>query len=138
MYIIIPIIVLFSTQLIKFTIESFKNKKVMLKRLFNGSGGMPSSHSSFITSITTLIFLTEGGHSPIFGLALIFSLIVLYDAINVRFQSGLHGKHINKLYSDYYKQEIKLKEILGHNSFEIIVGTLYGILITSFIYFSFL
>ena len=54
-YIICPFVSLILCQLIKMLIEIFKNKKIDLTRFTNGDGGMPSSHTTFISSITMLI-----------------------------------------------------------------------------------
>lgn len=62
-----------------------------------GSGGMPSVHSALVTSITTALGIKYGVFSDIFTIALVFSMIIIYDAINVRFEAGLHAKALNQL-----------------------------------------
>ena len=59
-YIVVPFISLIVCQIIKFSIESFKNKRLEWGRLFNGAGGMPSTHTTFSISLTTLIGYTIG------------------------------------------------------------------------------
>ena len=54
-YIICPFVSLILCQLIKILIEIFKNKKIDLIIFNNGDGGMPSSHTTFISSNTMLI-----------------------------------------------------------------------------------
>ena len=128
-YIIVPILTLFLCQLIKFLIESFKTKKIVWGRLFNGSGGMPSSHTSLSVSLTTMIGLNLGFNSPLFGIALIFSLITAYDAMGLRFQSGKHAETINLLLDEVFEKEgfKHLKEELGHKPLEVLMGLLLGI-----------
>lgn len=62
-----------------------------------GSGGMPSVHSALVTSITTALGIKYGVFSDIFTIAIVFSMIIIYDAINVRFEAGLHAKALNQL-----------------------------------------
>ena len=60
LYIIVPISTIIICQFIKFFVEAIITKKFNIDRLLNGAGGMPSSHSSFVTSLTTIIGLTKG------------------------------------------------------------------------------
>ena len=56
-YIVIPILVGITTQCIKFIIETIKTKKINIIRLFDGMGGMPSTHSALVSSLSTIIYL---------------------------------------------------------------------------------
>ena len=128
-YIIVPLITLLVCQTIKFTIESIINKKPVWERLFNGTGGMPSSHSSFSISLTTMIGLNEGFNSPLFAIALVFSTIVCYDAMGLRMESGRQAEAINKIFAQISKDKkfTKLKEKLGHKPEEVLGGIILGI-----------
>ena len=133
--ILIPFIALIVCQIIKFTIESIKNKKLMFDRLFNGSGGMPSTHATFSVSLLTLLFYEYGVDSPIFAVALIFTLIVLYDAICVRYETGLQATIINDLVNKMDKEGYKnLKEKIGHKPLEVLCGSILGIIISTIFY----
>ena len=123
-YIIIPIIVVIISQLLKVIIYAIKNKKISITKFFNGMGGMPSSHAALVSSISTLTFVTSGGDSLIFGICFIFSLIVIYDAMGIRYESGLHAKEINKVINT------NLTESLGHTPFEVLGGIFLGIIVT--------
>jgi len=68
-YLLVPILAWVSVQLIKFITDVIKNKKINLKVLV-ASGGMPSSHSSVVTSLMTLIGINEGFDSILFAIAL--------------------------------------------------------------------
>ena len=116
-YLLVPIITLLMCQTVKFTIESILNRKLIWGRLFNGTGGMPSSHTSFSTSLTMMIGLNEGFSSPLFAISLVFTLIVSYDAMGLRMESGKQAGAINKLFDETFKDGnmTKLKEKLGHN-----------------------
>ena len=63
-YIIIPLFVGVITQCIKFIIETIKTKKINILRLFDGMGGMPSTHSSLVSSLSTMIYLNYGINNP--------------------------------------------------------------------------
>ena len=124
-YLICPIIALIICQLLKFTIESIKNKKLDFERLFNGSGGMPSTHTTFSSSLTMLIGYKLGMDSPIFAVSLIFTLITSYDALGIRYESGKQAEAINYLLNGKIGFQ-KLKEKLGHKPLEVFVGLLLG------------
>lgn len=134
-YIICPFVTLFICQIIKFTIESVENKKLNFARLINGCGGMPSSHTSFSSSLTMLIGFTKGFDNPIFAISLIFTLIISYDAMGLRWESGKQAEAINLMFSSYAKGKIKkrfkkLKEQLGHKPLEVIMGMILGFVVS--------
>ena len=86
-YIIVPFMVWLGIQLFKFIYDLIKTKKFNFKRLMQ-AGGMPSSHSGVVISLTTMIGKNVGINSPLFAVALIFSFIVMYDAAGVRRAAG--------------------------------------------------
>lgn len=134
-YIIVPLSTLALCQLIKFIIESFKKGKPDFKRLFNGSGGMPSSHTALAVSLTTMFFLNEGPSSPISAMALVFTMIVAYDGMNVRLETGKQAKTLNSLVDKIFNKNKydKLKEEMGHKPKEVLFGILLG-LTTAIVY----
>ena len=137
-YLLVPIITLLMCQTIKFIIESIMNKKLIWGRLFNGTGGMPSSHTSFATSLTMMLGLNLGFDSPLFAVALVFTFIVSYDAMGLRMESGKQAEAINKLFDETFKDGNikKLKEKLGHKPEEVLVGLIFGTI--SALFFTFL
>ena len=128
-YIIIPLVCAIVSQVIKFIIESFKNSEIDLERLLDGAGGMPSSHSALVASLTTVIALNEGITSPVFAVSLIFAFVVIYDAMGVRYETGKQAVIINQLTKkmNFKKQFQQLKEKVGHKPIEVLFGTLLGI-----------
>lgn len=139
-YLIISFTTLFLAQIIKFTIESIRDKKLKWGRLINGSGGMPSSHSSFTFSLAMALGFNEGFNSPLFAIALIFSLVVAYDSMGLRKESSKQAEAINKIVEEFinkhYTIGIKyLKEELGHNPIEVIMGMLLGLATSLFFTF---
>jgi hypothetical protein len=101
-------------------------------------GGMPSSHSALVTSVTLAIGLQEGFASPLFALAFAISMIVIYDAAGVRRQAGIHAERINEMMKSLFEgsgiPEKELKEVLGHTPFEVITGVILGIIISVALY----
>jgi acid phosphatase family membrane protein YuiD len=112
----------FLAQLIKSLIDYSKTKKYR----FFGSGGMPSSHSATVSALTFGLYLSEG-FTSLFFVALIFSIIVIYDASSVRYQAGLHSKLLNSLVKS--KNKPFLNERLGHTVPEIFWGIVLGIVV---------
>ncbi len=127
-YVVVPLIALVICQLLKFLFELIKTKKVNFGRLINGSGGMPSSHSTLCSSITMLIGLNHNFRGEIFGLSLVLLLIVCYDAMGVRRETEKQAVIINK----YTKS--KLLEDVGHEPLEVFAGIFLGIIISCLFY----
>lgn len=130
----IAIIAWFVAQVIKVILSIIKNKEVDFTR-FVGSGGMPSSHSSFSMALTTSIGKIYGWSSPLFAVSLSFSLIVMYDAAGVRRAAGKQAEILNKIVHDIHSNkkitEERLIELLGHTPIEVFVGALLGIIIAN-------
>ncbi len=131
-YIIVPFLVWFGIQLFKFLYDIVKEKKFNFKRLMQ-AGGMPSSHSAVVVVLTTMIAKAEGLTSPLFGVSLIFSFIVMYDAAGVRRAAGKQAKLLNKIVETPGLSGVevseRLVEVLGHTPVQVIVGALIGLLV---------
>ena len=126
-YIIIPIISVIIAQILKTIIETIIYKRFDITRLFNGSGGMPSSHSTLVVSLVTLIGLNYGTQSIYFAISLILSLIVLYDAMGIRYESGKQAEVLNKITKKIKIKDItSLKEKIGHKPIEVLGGIIMG------------
>lgn len=102
-------------------------------RVLVQTGGMPSSHTSFVIGLTTSLGITEGWNSVSYAIALVFSCIVMYDAAGVRRAAGRQAMVLNKLLDELTKgkkvKEDRLKELLGHTPLEVFFGFLYGVLV---------
>ncbi|KAB2338255.1 divergent PAP2 family protein [Cytobacillus depressus] len=118
----------------------FFRKKEFRPELFFHTGGMPSSHSAGVSSLTTYIALKRGIPTIDFALSLIYGLIVMYDAQGIRRQTGeltLKVNSMGELIDKIKKEESvafeqketpkKLKEMLGHQPIEVIGGALLGV-----------
>ncbi|MFA5916657.1 MAG: divergent PAP2 family protein [Candidatus Gracilibacteria bacterium] len=106
-----------------------KNKKWDINAAL-GSGGMPSVHSAVVVSLTTAVGLKLGISSDLFAVCLAFTVIIIYDAINVRFEAGLHAEAINKL----FPEGKRFKESLGHLPSEAFVGCVLGMVVAYLMY----
>ena len=128
----------FFAQVIKFFIFTIKSRKVNFK-IFTTTGGMPSSHSPGVMGLATAVGLIEGFDSVLFAISVGFALITMYDAAGVRRAAGKTAACLNKMMDDFYKHDVqaiggKLKELLGHTPFEVIMGALFGIAFAYFIH----
>lgn len=120
----------FAAQALKVIITLLKNRRFDLRR-FVESGGMPSSHTSLVISLTASIAKYEGVGSTYFAIAIIFSLVVMYDAAGVRRAAGRQAAILNKIIKDIYQHKYRgedLKELLGHTPKEVFAGALLGML----------
>ena len=128
-YLLIPIISVILAQIIKTIIETIKYKKFDIRRLFNGSGGMPSSHSTLVISLVTTIGLNYGTNSIYFAISLVLSLVVLYDAMGIRYETGKQAEVLNKITKEInFKDIVSLKEKIGHKPIEVLGGIITGII----------
>ncbi|RIK29072.1 MAG: acid phosphatase [Chloroflexi bacterium] len=94
------------------------------------AGGMPSSHSAMVSSLATVLGFEEGLGSPLFAVAIIVALIVMYDARGVRQESGKQARILNRLVRELFSgqpiSEEELKELLGHTAAEVAIGAIVG------------
>jgi hypothetical protein len=101
--------------------------------LFTSTGGMPSSHSALVASLTVSIGLNVGFETPLFAVTAALSLIVMHDAAGVRRAAGKQAEAINFLFSKLEDQGLKLdkklKELLGHSPIEVLAGAVWGLIV---------
>jgi len=140
-YIVTPIVTLVLCQWVKFAIESVKAKRVKWGRLFNGTGGMPSSHTAFSVSVATIVGLGAGFLTPVFAVAMVFAGIIMYDSMGLRRDAGKQAATINQLIDEIFESsDVRdgfqhLKEELGHRPLEVVVGLVIGIAVAFFFHF---
>lgn len=129
----IGVLAWFAAQGMKVVFTAIFDKRLDFSRLF-GLGGMPSSHSSVMTSLATAIGISRGFYSVEFAISTIMAFIVMTDATGVRRAAGKQAKVLNSVVQDLIAMgkrptSEKLKELLGHTPFEVVIGALLGILI---------
>ncbi len=98
------------------------------------SGGMPSSHSAFVSACAASTGSLYGFSSPLFAISAVLAFVVMYDAANVRKAAGEQAKILNYIMGHWneMKPEIfgkELKELLGHTLLQVFAGALLGILV---------
>lgn len=119
-------------QVLKTMIDVCLNRSFNPERLF-GSGGMPSSHASTVCSLTTAAVLRYGFSSTEFAISFVLSMIVMYDAMGVRRETGKQARLLNsimregplKLSGEEFQE--KLKEYVGHTPLQVLMGAILGI-----------
>ena len=121
-------------QLLKTIIHLYFTKSFVPERLV-GSGGMPSSHSATVCALSTAAAIQYGLGSFEFAICAIVAIIVMYDALGVRRETGIQAKVINEmmeLFSSMNKElstDDKLKELVGHTPLQVLMGAILGIII---------
>lgn len=130
----IAVIACLVAQALKLIVDLAKNRKLNV-RVLTTTGGMPSAHSALVTSLATGVGQTAGWASPEFAIATIFAIIVMYDAAGVRQAAGKQARILNQMIDELFSKdhefnEDKLKELLGHTPFQVIVGSALGITIS--------
>ncbi len=131
-YLIIPFAVWFFIQLFKLIYDLVTTKQFNFKRIL-GAGGMPSSHSAVVTSLATMIGVSQGFDSQMFALATIFAFVVMYDAAGIRRAAGKQAHILNKIVNTPGLSGVevteKLQEVLGHTPKQVIVGAIIGVIV---------
>lgn len=103
-------------------------------------GGFPSSHTSTVTALSIAVGLVEGFDSTLFAVTLVFSIIVVYDAVNVRYYAGKNIQLTQQLITDLAEMiklplddpiyNEKMKAVLGHRVIEAFGGIVLGVVLT--------
>lgn len=119
-------------QVLKTAIDIALNQSFNPERLV-GSGGMPSSHSSTMCAMTTAAYGLYGAGSFEFAICFIMSMVVMYDAIGVRQETGKQAKVLNSLVFENVLKldgvllQKKLKEYVGHTPIQVAAGAILGV-----------
>lgn len=133
---VIPLLACFLSQIIKVSVDTITNRKFSFRYLVS-TGGMPSAHSALVGSLATGTGQILGWSSPEFAIATIFAVIVMYDAAGVRQAAGKQARILNQIMDEFLRHEDfneeRLKELLGHTPFQVLVGLLLGILSSIFL-----
>ncbi len=130
-------------QFIKIPLNFLTNRTWQWSLMFS-TGGMPSSHSSAVTALSTAVGIREGFGTSQFAIAAILGIIVMFDAAGVRRHAGMQAVVLNKLVEEFNhviegmrtlkvrpreEKAQKLKELLGHQPIEVFVGGWLGIIV---------
>ena len=123
-------------QILKTILDCVLNRSFNPERLV-GSGGMPSSHSATVCALTTASGIRYGAGSFEFAVCFILSMIVMYDAVNVRMETGKQSKLLNRVFFENILEldgvilQERLKEYVGHTPLQVVAGAVLGIIIAA-------
>lgn len=102
-------------------------------QLLVASGGMPSSHTALVVATSCRVGMLEGFDSNAFAICVVLSLIVMYDAVNVRRSVGVQARKLNQMLETFresgHLDEEGVKEILGHTPLQVAGGFVIGLLV---------
>lgn len=121
-------------QVIKTLIHLILTKQFVVERMV-GSGGMPSCHSATVCGLATAAGIKYGGGSFEFAICVMLAIIVMYDAMGVRRETGKQGQVLNEMmeiFTNMGKEispEARLKELVGHTPLQVLMGAVLGIII---------
>ena len=119
-------------QLVKVIVDLFNKEKFRISNLLFSTGGMPSSHTATVVSLCIACLIQEGATSPLFAITLILAIVVIIDALGVRYETGKQAQVINKITKELFSGKMEefntgLKELVGHTPFQVFMGALVGI-----------
>lgn len=127
-------------QVLKTLIHMIITKQFVAERMV-GSGGMPSSHSATVCALATAAGIRYGGGSFEFAISAMLAIIVMYDAMGVRRETGKQGQVLNEMLEVFTNMgkkispEAKLKEFVGHTPLQVLMGAILGIIIAVLVSF---
>jgi len=98
--------------------------------LFVSNGGMPSSHSATVMTLTLEVGHRDGYASSLFSLVLVFGLFVIMEATGLRQEIGMQAQLLNEMMDGArHRQKVnprRLRELVGHTWTEVLGGLLFG------------
>ena len=135
MYLLIPLVALVITQFFKLGVDYVRGTtRGFSWSDLNSYGGMPSAHSAMFASSITVVAYRLGVDSFAFAISVIMYLVVVRDAMGIRWHLGEHGAILKQLIEEHVKDHDhithdKIVTRLGHRPIEVAVGTLCGVVI---------
>ena len=117
------------SQATKYVIASVKTRRLASYRQLYLSGRMPSAHSATVIAVLVVVGYLDGVQSGLFGLALVFASVVLYDAMMVRRSSGEQGVALSALLKEQKSKVPFPRVAMGHTPLEVAVGSFLGVLV---------
>jgi len=130
-------------QFFKIIVDSIVEKRVCIDHIFI-SWWFPSFHTGVASSVTVLALLADWIRSTSFAIALTFSMLFAYDAMNLRYQTWKHAEYLNAIRKDLQENFLmtqpqqkrsKLKERLWHTPIEVMWGFIFWVVLTFVFYY---
>lgn len=119
-------------QLLKIVIELVTQRRFRPMRFFD-NGGMPSSHTALVTTLTIGVARAAGVDSSLFSVTLIFSMYFVFEAAGLRQEVGNQARVLNELVEEmrttHQLDRTRLKELVGHTWNEVLGGAVVGVLV---------
>jgi len=116
---------------LKVLLELVNTRRFNLLRFFD-NGGMPSSHTALVTTLTIGVGRTAGVESSLFAVTLVFSLYFIFEAAGLRQEVGNQARVLNELVDElrqtHHIDRSRLKELVGHTWGEVFGGLVVGLL----------
>ena len=116
---LICVIVMITSEITKHLFTGFTSN------IWFAHGGMPSSHSAFVTSLLIVVGTMTGMGSAEFAIAFVFAIIICYDAMHSRKEIGEQAVILNRL-----QKWKKLAVRVGHSGKEVLAGIIFGAVVT--------
>jgi acid phosphatase family membrane protein YuiD len=117
-------------QLSKTIYELLRQRKFAISRLVS-AGGMPSSHSAFVTGLAAATGRHMGVASTDFAITVVLAAIVMYDAAGVRRAVSIQARILNQMIEEGFQKSLqgekRLRELIGHTPIQVFVGGLLGV-----------
>ncbi|MBE6644818.1 MAG: divergent PAP2 family protein [Ruminococcaceae bacterium] len=133
--ILAPVVAWAVAQLIKIIICLISEKKLVMK-LIVSDGGMPSAHSATVISLAVMCGWTQGFDSAAFAIGIIMAVVIMRDAVGVRYDTGVNARVIKQL-ADRENAKFSegdepidakgLKLIAGHTPMQVACGCVVGV-----------
>ena len=123
-YILLPFAAWVISGTLKFLINAIRFGGLKGGKKLIGYGGLPSTHTTIISSAVFFCGFSEGFFTPTFTLGLSVMMLFIMDAHNLRRKIGTHAEILNTL-----QDKVQLRERMGHTWLEIICGLILGAVI---------
>lgn len=104
---------------LKFLIRSIQLGNI--QRNGFGMGGMPSTHTTIVSSVAFMVGRKEGYDTALFGIAAALVFIVIIDAMDLRKKIESHAVALNKVNPNF-----QLRSRIGHSAWEVVGGLVTG------------
>lgn len=124
-------------QVLKVFIDLIQRKGFNPFRVLD-TGGMPSSHTAVVTTLTVGVAVYQGLSSPLFGISLIISLYFIFEATGLRQEVGNQARVLNEIIErareTHHLDAEVLRELIGHTWAEVLGGFALGIAVALILY----
>ena len=126
-----------AAQALKVLIEWARTRRFNPLRFFD-NGGMPSSHTALVTTLTIGMARFAGIGSSMFAVTLLFSLYFMFEAAGLRQEVGNQARLLNHLVEElrhtHHVDPKRLKELVGHTWGEVAGGFVFGLIVSAVAY----